>query len=131
MRNRIYRSSYLLLLFACLLWVFKVSEANPSPVSDELPHKSDASFDFTRDCTVQARFRDCAVFNRCCEERCNQRSAAQRQQFCMALVGEIQAPDTHCVCKNAGRYKRASKFNVLLAAVFVFLTDLVLITFAF
>lgn len=49
----------------------------------------------------------------------------------MALVGEIQAPDTQCICKNATRPKRASKANVVLAVVLVFLADLVLITFAF
>uniref|UniRef100_A0A914VD65 Transmembrane protein n=1 Tax=Plectus sambesii TaxID=2011161 RepID=A0A914VD65_9BILA len=129
MRNCNSRSSRL--LSACLLLAVTLAEANANVVSDEHHPKKEVSFDFTRECTVLADFRDCAVFNRCCEQRCNDRSATQRQQFCMALVGEIQAPDTHCDCTNADRQKRASKFNVLLAVVLVVLADLVLITFAF
>lgn len=123
------RSSYATLVILLVI-LFELSQSTTPIIAN--------NSDYTTDCIEKANGEDCNIFNKCCEFRCRQ---YRRRQFCMALFGEIQSTNTHCLCiSNSAsteliganhRKRRSSKMDAFTAVILLFVSDMLMLAFAF
>ncbi|KAI6189895.1 hypothetical protein M3Y97_00057700 [Aphelenchoides bicaudatus] len=92
----------------------------------------------TGDCLEVASQRECSIFIKCCDFKCQKQVGfSSRQHFCMALLGQIVTDKAECVCNSASSYKTShpsSKFGIpkfdLVGGIFlIFVLDFILLTF--
>uniref|UniRef100_A0A7E4UR79 Transmembrane protein n=1 Tax=Panagrellus redivivus TaxID=6233 RepID=A0A7E4UR79_PANRE len=96
----------------------------------------------TEDCLDKSNRHDCAVFNRCCDFRCQQQTGSTtKSHFCMAILGQIVAERTECACSSASSLRGNvmerrhgggfyPKVEFIGAIALIFVVDLVLLSFS-
>ncbi|KAI6237028.1 hypothetical protein M3Y95_00221900 [Aphelenchoides besseyi] len=111
-------------LVVCFVFFTSVTAQTPDPL--------------TSSCLQMASNRECAVFNRCCNYKCRRTIVtANQSHYCMALLGQIVADRSRCVCNGASSRRRnpmqkfnIPKFDIVAGVLLVFILDFLVLTFA-
>ncbi|CAI5451481.1 unnamed protein product [Caenorhabditis angaria] len=94
---------------------------------------------FTSECIVKADYSSCAIFNSCCDFRCS-RSRQKRSTCTMNGTGVINSIQTECFCTTSPiatetapttRRSRHSRLDLIAGILFLFVLDMLLLSFTF
>uniref|UniRef100_A0A8R1E9C1 Transmembrane protein n=1 Tax=Caenorhabditis japonica TaxID=281687 RepID=A0A8R1E9C1_CAEJA len=92
---------------------------------------------YTQECISKADFSSCEQFNSCCDFRCSR--AQQKRSTCTINGTGINAIQTECVCSkplqlievSQSRKTRHSRLDLIAGILFIFVLDMLLLSFTF
>ncbi|CAI2354191.1 unnamed protein product [Caenorhabditis sp. 36 PRJEB53466] len=106
-----------------LLTILCVSESHPKV--------------YTQECISKAEYSSCEQFNSCCDFRCSR--ARQKRSTCTINGTGINVIQTECICTKPvqmfdvpyTRKPKHSRLDLIAGILFIFVLDMLLLSFTF
>ncbi|KAF1750831.1 hypothetical protein GCK72_017382 [Caenorhabditis remanei] len=107
------------------------------PIIFFLPNTEAGLKVYTQECISKADYSSCEMFNSCCDFRCSR--ARQKRSTCTINGTGISEIQTECICSKPvqqfevpyTRKARHSRLDLIAGILFIFVIDMLLLSFTF